>query len=130
MEGCCRGSILWLVLAPDMLAALRIETRGAWGSILNTRRFVEGQNLFQSHPKNTPKVIYPVRVITLPKLSIERQPRNTGGPPWRYPMKSLRQPCVDIEGKRTMRQRRNMGLVKRHGVVHEALEVIKRRAAP
>ena len=42
-------------------------------------------------------------------------------------METLSKPGVNVESQGAMRQRRDMRLVERHGVVHKAMEVIERQ---
>ena len=69
---------------------------------------------------------YPVEIshafVMVPKLLFERYP----GDELRLfePVQALREPGIDVEGHRGVRQRAHRALVERHGMVDQTLEVI------
>ena len=59
------------------------------------------------------------------ELLLERGPLDEGGPVRVDAMQPLRQPCVEVERQGGMSKRRKIGLVKRHGVFLQAVEVVE-----
>ena len=58
------------------------------------------------------------------ELLLERGPLDEGGSRRRYPVQPLRQPAIEVERKGRMGKRGKIGLVERHGMLLQAVEVV------
>jgi hypothetical protein len=90
------------LLTPYLPPALEVDTGLAGVFFFDAGGFVEGQDFLQCNPENLPEFAHVLGVISLPKLAVQGHPRNTGGLPYRDTVKTLRKPCVDVEGQGAM----------------------------
>jgi hypothetical protein len=72
---------------------------------------VDGQHFSKGDAKYAPEIVEPLGVIPLPKLSVQRQPRNSlrsfGG----NSVKALSEPIVNVERECIVRERRDVRFV-------------------
>src|SRR5579863_8403162 len=72
--------------------------------------------LLQGDTERAPEVLYPLGIVSLAELPMKAFPGDVLWFVGVNPVQPLRQPSVDIETHRTMRQASNRHLVKRYGM--------------
>jgi hypothetical protein len=89
-------------------------------SLFDSGAFIDLQDLLERHPELGAEIFEPFDLTA--ELRMERQPGEAIRLAGRNPVQALRQPCVDVQSHGGMTQPRDVVLVERDGVFHQASE--------